>query len=70
MCLKFEKKILKIVRVMVRAVLKKRVSRETRLKFGVEYDRRPTRLRNNAKLNRKKNFHVWNLLPDILDGSN
>ena len=33
MWLKFEKKILKIVRVMVRAVLKKRVSRKTRLKF-------------------------------------
>ena len=33
MWLKFEKKILKIVRVMVRAVLKKRVSRKTRLSF-------------------------------------
>ena len=33
MWLKFEKKILKIVRVMVSAVLKKRVSRNTRLKF-------------------------------------
>ena len=33
MWLKFEKKILKIVRVMVRAVLKKRLSRKTRLKF-------------------------------------
>ena len=31
MWLKFEKKILKIVRVMVRAILKKRVSRKTRL---------------------------------------
>ena len=33
MWLKFEEKILKIVRVMVRAVLKKHVSRKTRLKF-------------------------------------
>ena len=33
MWLKFETKILKIVRVMMRAVLKKRVSRKTRLKF-------------------------------------
>ena len=37
MWLKFEKKILKIVRVMVRAVLKKRVSRKTRLKFSVVF---------------------------------
>ena len=37
MWLKFEKKILKIVRVMVRAVLKKRVSRKTRLKFRVVF---------------------------------
>ena len=33
MWLKFEKKILKIVRVMLRAVVKKRVSRKTDLKF-------------------------------------
>ena len=33
MWLKFEKKILKIIRVMVRTILKKRVSRKTRLKF-------------------------------------
>ena len=56
MWLKFENKILKIVRVMVRAGLKKRVSRKTHLKFWVEYERRPARLRKNAKLNRKKNF--------------
>ena len=36
MWLKFEKKILKIVRVMVRAVLKKRASRKTRLKFWMK----------------------------------
>ena len=56
MWLKFEKKISKIVRVIVRAVLKKRVSRKTRLKFWVEYERRPTRLRKKTKLNRKKKF--------------
>ena len=37
MWLKFEQKILKIFRVMVRAVLKKRVSRKTRLKFRVVF---------------------------------
>ena len=56
---------------MVRAVLKKRVSRKTRLKFWVEYERRLTRLRKHAKLNRIFFFfHVWNLLPHILEGSN
>ena len=37
MWLKFEKKILKIVRDIVRAVLKKRVSRKTRLKVWVVF---------------------------------
>ena len=37
MWLKFQKKILKIVRVMVPAVLKKRVSRKTSLKFWVVF---------------------------------
>ena len=38
MWLKFEKTILKIVRVMVRAVLKKRVSRKTRLLSKLKKD--------------------------------
>ena len=37
MWLKFEKKILKIVRDTVRAVLKKRVSRKTRFEFWVVF---------------------------------
>ena len=79
MWLKFEKKILKIVRVIVRAVLKKHASRKTRLKFWVEFIwfiaqvavwEMPETPQENREIKQKKKFHVWNRLPHILESSN
>ena len=78
MWLKFEEKILKIVRVMVRAVLEKRVSRKTHLKFwtGVfiaqvaVWETLDTPQEKREIKQKKKIFHVWNRLPYILEGSN
>ena len=77
MWLKFEKKILKIVRVMVRAFLKKRDSWKTRLKFWVVFIAQvavwetPDTPQEKREIKQKIFFsHVWNLLPHILEGSN
>ena len=61
---------------MVRAVLKKRVSRKTRLKFWVVFIAQaavwemPDTPQEKREIKQKKNVHVWNLLPHILEGSN
>ena len=62
---------------MVRAVLKKRVSRKTRLKFWVVFMAQvavwetPDTAQEKREIKQKKIFfHVWNLLPHILEGSN
>ena len=62
---------------MVRAVLKKRVSRKTRLKFWVVFIAQvavwetPDTAQEKREIKQKKKiFHVWNLLPHILEGSN
>ena len=61
---------------MVRAVLKKRVSRKTRLKFWVVFIAQvavwetPDTLQEKREIEQNFFFHVWNLLPHILEGSN
>ena len=56
MWLKFEKEILKIVRVMVRAVLKKRVSKKTRLRVLLL-----SKLKKKTIFKYlKKNFFIYN----------
>ena len=76
MWLKFEKKILKIIRVMVGVVLKQRVSRKTRLKFWVVFIAQVAVWETLDKPQKKREikqiffFHVWTLLPHILEGSN
>ena len=72
MWLKFEETIVKIVRVMAYAVLKKRVSRKTRLKFYVVFIAQvvawetPDPPREKREIKQKnKNF-----MPHILEGLN
>ena len=61
---------------MVRAVLKKRVSRKTRLKCWVVFIvqvavwETPDTPQEKRKIEQKKKFHVWNRLPYIIEGSN
>ena len=61
---------------MVRAVLKKRVSRKTRLKFWVVFIAQvavwetPNTPQEKREIKQKFFFHVWNLLPHILEDSN
>ena len=62
---------------MVRAVLKKSVTRKTRLKFWVVFIAQvtvwetPDTPQEKREIERKFFFfHVWNLLPHILEGSN
>ena len=61
---------------MVRAVLKKRVSRKTRLKFWVVLIAQvavgdtPDTPQEKCEIKQKFFFHVWNLSPHILEGSN